>query len=302
VNRETTVDRHEVQRLRYVPGQDLLAEDFRDLLAFQAQLGAWHNRALHDAYGVRYGLRVTLAAGGARVTSGIAYDAYGRVLLLARPQVVALPAPATGDALLLVIHVPPGAERACTDRGLDLTAALLSWRPERRWRSGGGVALARLVPSEGAFVLDPDFDPPLTRPLAKPRIAAGSTVSGGTAWQLWLLADQRATPWGIQVAVDTRASGFTRTPCYFAWMRGTLEFQHAQVGSPQTLLVPLRVSLSAENTAGFRILIPLQPGVDAGVDLGPLLTSARERLSVGWLGIQEDLRTFPFLEVPHEHP
>jgi hypothetical protein len=302
VNRETTVNRHQIERLRFIPGQDLLAADLRDLVAFHAQLGAWHNRAIHEAYGVRYGLRAVLGAQGVSVSPGLAYDAAGRVLLMVAARNVGLPDATTGEAYVLVIHVPPAGPRSCTERGLDLSAPVLSWRSERRWRSGGGVALCRLVPSGAAFTQDADFAPALARPLARPRIAAGTTVAGGTAWQLWQLATRPVFIPGIQVTVDTRASGFTRTPCYQAWLRGTLDLPYPNAPAGEKLYLPLRMSVSQENAAGFRVRVHLQAGLAGGTNVPDLLTTARQRLSVCWVGIQEEERNFSLLEVHHGHP
>jgi hypothetical protein len=302
VNGETTVDRHQIERLRFFPGQDLLAADLRDLIAFHAQLGAWHNRAIHEAYGVRYGLRAVLGAPGVRVSPGLAYDAAGRVLLMAAERSIALPDATTGEAFVLVIHLPPAGPGSCHERRLDLSAPVLSWRPERRWRSGGGVALCRLVPSGAAFTLDADFAPALARPLARPRIAAGTTVAGGTAWQLWQLPTRPVFTPGIQVAVDTRASGFTRTPCYLAWLRGTLDLPYPKAPVGEKLYLPLRVSVSQETAAGFRVKVHLQASLAGGTNVPPLLSAARQRLSVCWVGIQEDGRNHPLREVHHGHP
>ena len=64
----------DIQRLRHVPRELLRSRDFRDQAAFSNQLRWWHNRALHDAFGVASGLSVALAAGAASalVQPGIA--------------------------------------------------------------------------------------------------------------------------------------------------------------------------------------------------------------------------------------
>jgi hypothetical protein len=43
----------EIERLRYWQGQKLRSRDFRDQMEMAAQLRWWHNRALHQAFGVR---------------------------------------------------------------------------------------------------------------------------------------------------------------------------------------------------------------------------------------------------------
>ena len=63
----------------------LRSEDFSDLQRVESQRRWWHNRALHDAYGIAEGMVCSQipAAGvptGASVGVGIAYDAFGREL------------------------------------------------------------------------------------------------------------------------------------------------------------------------------------------------------------------------------
>src|ERR1035438_517824 len=52
------VERRELERLRYWQGQMLRSRDFRDDGAIEAQRRWWHNRALHAAFGINYGLQV----------------------------------------------------------------------------------------------------------------------------------------------------------------------------------------------------------------------------------------------------
>jgi hypothetical protein len=49
----------ELQRLRYWQGQMLRSRDLRDQVATEAQLRWWHNRALHNVFGVASGFEVT---------------------------------------------------------------------------------------------------------------------------------------------------------------------------------------------------------------------------------------------------
>src|SRR5918912_56411 len=77
----------EIERLRYWQGQKLGSRDFRDQALIEAQLRWWHNRALHNAFGVSRGLQVTRvpdadAFTALSVARGLAYDCYGRELLL----------------------------------------------------------------------------------------------------------------------------------------------------------------------------------------------------------------------------
>jgi hypothetical protein len=91
----TIVNPRELQRLRYTPGQDLLSRDFRDQGRFDEQLRWWHNRAMHGAFGVRAGLRVqpveTAPQPRVEVSPGLAYDSFGRELILFSRERAACP-------------------------------------------------------------------------------------------------------------------------------------------------------------------------------------------------------------------
>jgi hypothetical protein len=76
--------------------------------------------------------------------------------------------------------------------------------------------------------------PNVPRPLARPRVASGSTPAGATAWEPWTVAASNIrrsretfrisfqVPIGFQVRIDTSAEGFTRVPHYFASLQGPL--------------------------------------------------------------------------------
>ena len=91
-------DPREIQRLRFQPGQDLLSRDFRDGAAFDLSLREWHNRALHQAFGVASGLVAlpipdAVSPKAAEVAAGLAYDCTGRALFLPAAALIPLPDP-----------------------------------------------------------------------------------------------------------------------------------------------------------------------------------------------------------------
>src|SRR5678815_1790192 len=92
-----------MQRLKYWQGQKLLSRDFRDQTSYEAQLRWWHNRALHNAYGVSYGFAVTLIDTRVRIDCGVAYDCYGRELILQAPRELVLPEPADDFASVTLV-------------------------------------------------------------------------------------------------------------------------------------------------------------------------------------------------------
>lgn len=156
-------DQIEIERWRYWQGQELRGRDFRDQLTSEAHLRWWHNRAMHNAYGVRYGFRVQpvfeaeeLAAAG--VECGVAYDCYGRELILQSTREVNLPPAATppsgtapASMTLLVRYRGMlgrrGVSGACAPCGsaVVLEEPEFLWRPSARVSVSDGVALAEVV-------------------------------------------------------------------------------------------------------------------------------------------------------------
>ena len=148
-------DSIEPQRLRYWQGQMLKSRDFRDQATVVAQLRWWHNRALHNAYGVREGLTVTPVEGRkfVRVMCGVAYDCYGRELILQTTREI--PLPATGPQTLLIRYREtaqfPREERTISGvlagwaQGFLGAAGIClethSARRNKRWRPVGTVEL-----------------------------------------------------------------------------------------------------------------------------------------------------------------
>ncbi len=220
---------------------------------------AWHNRALHEAYGVREGLEVTLEPPqqAVEVAPGLAYDAFGRKLILEQPRRIPLPDGELPEhGLRLVMSYARGRRvgrqgslsQACwpgDPPGMGQIS--LNWQSGKWFDPRTGVPLALLLPGPE---LAPDSYPRRSRPLARPRLAHGATLPGNTAWRLWkhiisyeaittgeieptgeevaaglnsaIRQETREHVLGLQVEIDTSAVGFTDTPCYFAWLQGDL--------------------------------------------------------------------------------
>jgi hypothetical protein len=312
----------ELERLRYWQGQLLRSRDLRDQVDGAAHLRWWHNRALHNAYGVVAGLQVVQDGDALEVQAGLAYDGYGRELALAGAVTVPIPeGPLPGAGLtLLASYREPGRSRPAGDVCWPVAEALpaslqLGWRLSKEVSVRDGVALARL---DAAGQLIESFARPLTRPLARPRIANGTTIPGNTPWQVWELSasDEVALFLGLEVEVDTSAAGFTATPCYFASLQGALwqpdlasRFLRGLTLSYSRALVNPLLGLGFLQLFGarfghihapepgrftYRVWLPhMTRWGRTRSGLAPLVqTIAQEqKLSVCWLGIQ-----------PHQHP
>jgi hypothetical protein len=243
----TGSENRDLQRLRYHQGQMLLSRDFRDQLRIESQLRAWHNRALHNTFGVAQGFGAGLAVSPGStnnqvtVEAGLAYDCFGRELLLRRRKTILLP-PEVDETLLLIRHKddrriprPIDLSGACLPEPEGLTGGEVEfiWKPAKSVTVRDGVPIARALPDSGAgstLELDPDFTAPLSRPLARPRIAHGATIPGATSWEVWQLPPRARFTGGVaslQVRIDTSSAGFTSTddlsaPAYFASLQGPL--------------------------------------------------------------------------------
>jgi hypothetical protein len=304
-----------LERLRYEQGQQLRSRDRRDQVAIEAQLRWWHNRGVHNAFGVAEGLDVEPidGVGAVEVRPGLAYDCRGRELILQRPRKVPLP-PAREEGaedFLLVARYressdyPRRGDRAgvCVPGGryasLLLESPRLEWIPKRAWTPEQGVPLAgvRLTGAGPEFV--EGFVRPRARARARPLIATGSTLPGATAWQVWEEFPNgqqgRAELLGFQVEVDTSSAGFVETPCYFAWLRGSLWNQPPQV----FVVAPFQhIANPSRNGFTFRLFLPAMSLARINVggsvlesNLSPetkfLPFAERKRLYVYWIGIQE---------------
>jgi hypothetical protein len=242
----TRSERRDLQRLRYHQGQMLLSEDLRDQQSIESQLRAWHNRALHNTFGVVSGfgggLAVSLDETNSRITvePGLAYDCFGRELILQNRKSIALPAEVE-EMLLLIRHkdgcgLLPARDlaRACLPESKDLLTEETEfiWKPTKLVTVRHGVPIARVQVSEtdGALELDPDFTALQSRPLARPRMVQGATIPGATAWEVWQLSPEsvfRDAVASLQVRIDTSSAGFTSVderhlPAYFARLQGPL--------------------------------------------------------------------------------
>src|SRR5215213_264257 len=135
----------EMQRLRFWQGQRLLSRDFRDQTTYEAQLRSWHNRALHNAFGVSYGYAVTLNNGRIQIDCGVAYDCFGRELILQSPREISLP-PAPGEdfqSMTLVASFKT-ADRPTSDCSSRRLEPWFEWKLSRSVEIVDGVPIAEI--------------------------------------------------------------------------------------------------------------------------------------------------------------
>jgi hypothetical protein len=279
-------EKRKLERVRYWQGQMLRSRDFLDIEAVEAQRRWWHNRALHNAYGVAEGLKCSLvppaSPAGVSVCPGVAYDVFGRELILERPLTIPFPSrPVRRSEISVSVQMslvmrykmpsrglrPDEISEACwTDCGSVAAGTVeFAWILTADLRAEDGVGVCEVCYSEGAFggevayALVNSYVPPSTALLARPLLASGTTIPGNTPWEPWTVGftgangDSVPAAIGVQTWIDTSAAGFTRVPCYLASLQGS-------VWNPQRLqLVPaIFPSIADESVTGFTFRLWLQ--------------------------------------------
>lgn len=298
----SAVESRELQRLRYKQGQTIRGQDFRDQQRIERQLRAWHNRAVHNSYGVSKKILEGLSAdadGSNRVLvhPGLAYDCFGHELLLCNQTSIGLPS--QQEPMLLVLRHKEG----CRCGGATYvtgdcfevthpriaTDAELTWVREKGFSFRDGVPLARTNFAGGTVTLDTAFISPSARPLARPRIGMGNTIPGATVWEIWKVTSGVAGIFAsIQVTVDTSSAGFATVPQYFASLQGPV----SQIDPDVIKVVALHfdhVDLMKTNSFVFRFLILILQLLPTA-SINTLITKylQDQKVYVSWLGIEQN--------------
>ena len=311
----------DLERFLYWQGQALRSRDLNDGESYDAERRWWHNRAVHNVYGVSQGLAVSLPAAfgtgiAVSVDSGLAYDCYGRELLLKKREwtpIAKTPPSPSVSSLLLVLRArttencscAPAAD--CWPGGVHALAVEFLWIDPRQWRVADGVPLAKFDYTGGGPVFDSSFVVPRAMPVAGPIVASGFTLPGHTPWQAWTDAPISGstsvgpgTGFALQTIVDTSPAGFSQAPCYFAWLQGPVWDGRRQ------LVLPLMCPSICDETIdsfSFRIWFPELGTLAQGRgktaefidDPTSFVRFAREQsLYVWWIGCQMP-RPMPFV-------
>lgn len=271
-------EKRDLERVQYWQGQMLRSRDFRDIEACEAQRRWWHNRAVHNAYGVAEGLSCALVPAGSptgvTISPGVAYDIFGHELILERNLVVPLPTNISpnmvGAVSLLMRFKPPSrtvrpdeTSEVCWTRVGSVAAgtAEFAWSIGDRLDPAEGVSVCAVYYSVGRFRgPDPSYIRASIRPESRPLLASGATIPGNTPWNPWsagFTTDPNDNPIpdliGVQTWIDTSAAGFTQTPCYFASLQGPLWNSQTQQLTPA--IFP---SIADESLTGFTFRLWLQ--------------------------------------------
>ena len=322
-------EKRELERVRYWQGQMVRSQDFNDIHAVEEQRRWWHNRALHNAYGIHsdpdvgpaFAATLSNDATFVTVTGGLAYDSFGRELILETDQDVMLPAGVADNETFVLLaryrKVAPQNQREeftailCANQGPVRPGFVeLVWKHLASFAFIDGVPLIAVEITGGKGTpVDLPFPLFVSSPLARPQLASGSTVPGNTAWKLWtytVAGDEVVL--GVQTTIDTSAAGFTDAPCYFAWLQGS-------VLNPQTQqLAPVLFPSIAEETLDsfvFRIALPPLSQVIFEAAVAPTINyvtapefssfAHQQNLYVNWVGCQKNASA-PVLAVLLSNP
>jgi hypothetical protein len=339
------------ERFVYRQGQLLASRDFRDQGRMEAARRWMHNSAMHNAWGVAVGYEFSSpeeSQGESQETSweltiqpGIAYDCFGRELILPQPTSLSLsqsdfPESDGAQKLFLVAsYREPGRQPArihCVGSAssIPFPSPLLRWKPEGDVHYGLEVPILVATFTNDGTVSVQRYAASQLRPQARPKIASGQTVPGQTAWRTWtvLIENGRETPirLGLEVDIDTSDAGFQHTPCYFAWLTGSLLALFEDTFSPEmgSWLLPFtNLANEKPDSFTFRVLSPelLDADTDEETSTAPmsvnmaLLAAIRQpsantenidpvianryRLTVCWLGIEGGSRENCLFCSPH---
>jgi len=302
----------ELQRLTYQQGQGLRSADRRDQVAIEAQMRAWHNRAKHDAYGVSEGLTVELSATEAVIAPGLAYDVRGRELILQQPRRIGFPkadsATATTWFLLArykeTSEYPKRSESDCQCYSAVspfLETPEFLWKLKADWNPQDGVPIASVISDAAGIKNNAAFVRPREHGLKRRRIVTGQTLAGSTEWAPWeFIGVGFKLPIGVQVKVDTSQSGFTRPPCYFAW----LERMTDPLQAPRVLAPLCHIETPRIDSFIFSAWLPLIPTLPAAdnnlfrkVNTTFNFLDARRGFYVSWLAVEDDLQPLSTVKV-----
>ncbi len=314
-----------LERFIYRQGQTILARDFRDEQYVSDQDRWWHNRAVHNAYGIVWPLQPAQEGQSKQsllLCPFLGYDSFGREIILPCAQAIPFPKLTSESPKTWLVLAARGPDRYRDDgRGPSAIPLCfpelalppkLWWVPESSWSFRAGIPVAQITKNckSGGYCLNRDYVPPGTRPLTSPRIVSGSTLPGDTAWHRDKL--QSSLPDCLRsssiftVKIDTSACGFNQVPCYQARLVGRpignarLSQASSTAGSADPHdeseeLFVLGGWISCERAQGLNYSILVRCPVDdpqRQLDLFSKFARAA-KLGVFWLGVEADSSQTP---------
>jgi hypothetical protein len=165
-----TLEQRGIVRLRHRDRERLAGDDLRRDVADPTELQWWHNRSVHDGFGLVSGMETGFIPAGSevlvQVASGLAYDAYGRPLAIRRRMSVEIPAQprrrSRRSSAVLLLRAPAEDPWAVPKPG---SAARSDRGPELCWVDGLGVSIRDGVPLACLTAVELAALPALSGPL-----------------------------------------------------------------------------------------------------------------------------------------
>lgn len=299
----------ELERIRFRKGQHLASRDLRDDQDFEALLRRIHNRYLHDTWGIAAGLQVeNRDAESVLVRPGIAYDGYGREVVLAKPATIRFPPLEMDESQDLVIRYKESSEfpsrrmvgSVClaeeSGPAGNLVFPSMLEQPVFLWRAPGTSRLGEEIPLTRAKRIEalasPTIDYSIRRNaarLSRPHVGYGSTRFTLSNMILWI-EDRGANGIagvGFQIEIDTSAAGFASTPCYLFTSRLTVRLAQTEIKIPVPFFESTANTRPNGFTYRFMAVNSLVPPILIAVEEMTPEPLERIEIDVQWLGIEQ---------------
>jgi len=302
-------------RITYRDGQRLWASDLRDTERRDESMRWLHVRYLHRTWGVALGYEIQLTNSRTAIVLGPGYaiDQSGRDLLLAKGLLI--PTPQTAGAALYVLTIrygghSGGAQRCGCGTGCGCAGhpGSTEVRPQISWNLPADLQLGDDVPLVSANMVsgivqgDLDFRVRRNaRRLVRPHIGWNSTDPGQTGWER---PNSQSGPSFVQAVVDTSEAGFTRTPFYFAALKGDFSGMTDPNSGAEPWPTPLRPEfflcscgfIARATPTSFTYEVLLGRGFPVGEPFAPEQLESRQ-WTIDWIGLEPVTGCAPRLDL-----
>jgi hypothetical protein len=287
-------------RIQFDDDQLLAAQDLQDDRCHADWLRRLHLRVLHDTWGIALGFNVFVRATHLFVTPGLAYDGWGREIVLIDTLEIPIPQGIGTERLVLSVQYPetldigqPSCNTSvpCDGQNPAQERPTFKWQSPMQLRLGVEIPLVLIRLNNNQ--LDLDFSTRrYAQTLQRPHIGWDTTHFKIANEQelvpyLWKLPGID-NPIGFQFQIDTAAAGFVHTPLYFANLKVTINIPEADL-----LLNARFKSIDNPATDHFNFRILFLPNSTFGAARGAvrLMTTARQdsealQISISWIGIE----------------
>ncbi|HET9345454.1 MAG TPA: hypothetical protein VFO05_07115 [Candidatus Limnocylindrales bacterium] len=224
--------RVDLDRIGHYAGERLLSDDLQGDAAFESRMRGMHVRALHDTWGVALGFELYVEDNAVlTVGPGLAYDAWGREIVLTKETELTVPDELARDATKVwIVDLvcsyattsdlrAAGAGREECDGRRIVDHARFRWSIVAPWfgqpvasdiQLGREIPLGRFVQWQKSLYATDLLERRNARPLLRPHVGAGTVDGAGLEWKPSVMT------FGITAEVDTSAAGFSGVPMYFA--------------------------------------------------------------------------------------